>query len=200
MTLSDPAGHLDRVFAFALELDKLKAVLRRSRPSGLDRYENSAEHSWHVCLLALSLAAYADPPVDAVRVTELLLVHDIPEIDAGDTIVYGRGDAVVADERRAAARVFGLLPEPQAARLFQRWEEFEARETAEARFAYAMDRLMPVLHNLESGGRTWREHGITLDQVIAVNQAIGTACPAVWRHVRGRIEQHFARQSTKEAP
>lgn len=186
------ATELDRVIAFAMELDKLKAVLRRTRPTGLDRHENSAEHSWHVALLALALARHAEPPVDAVRVVELLLVHDVPEIDAGDTIVYRRGDATREGERHAAIRVFGLLPEPEASRFLERWEEFEARDTPEARFAYAMDRLMPVLHNLQADGQTWRENDVSLDQVLAVNQAIGAACPAIWEHVRGRIERHFA--------
>ncbi|HTM00827.1 MAG TPA: HD domain-containing protein [Candidatus Omnitrophota bacterium] len=194
------SADLDRVIAFALELDKLKAVLRRTRPSNLDRPENSAEHSWHVALLASSLAPYADPPVDLARVTELLLVHDVPEIDAGDTIVYGRAPGAVAEERRAAARVFGLLPDPQGSLFLARWEEFEARETAEARFAYAVDRVMPVLHNLRDGGRTWRENGIALDQVLAVNQAIGAACPALWEHVKRRVEDHFAHAQAKEIP
>jgi putative hydrolase of HD superfamily len=199
MTPSPATADVDRVIAFALELDKLKVVLRRTKPTGLDRYENSAEHSWQVSLLALALARHAEPRVDPVRVVELLLVHDVPEIDAGDTIVYRRGDATREGERRAAARLFGLLPEPEAARFLQRWEEFEARETPEARFAYAMDRLMPVLHNLENGGQTWSENDVPLDRVLAVNEAIGSACPAVWERIRGRIVEHFERNSAKES-
>jgi putative hydrolase of HD superfamily len=199
-SLSITAADLDRVIAFAMELDKLKAILRHTRPPGLGRHENSAEHSWHVALLALALARHAEPLVDPVRVIELLLVHDVPEIDAGDTIVYRRGDATREGERRAAGRVFGLLPEPEATRFLRRWEEFEARDTPEARFAYAMDRLMPVLHNLHMDGQTWRENDVTIDQVLAVNEAIGAACPAIWEHVRGRIERHFAeaRDQNKE--
>ena len=158
----------------------------------LERFASFAEHSWHVALLALALARHAEPPVDPVRVVELLLVHDVPEIDAGDTIVYRRGEATREGERRAAARVFGLLPEHEATRFLACWEEFEACDTPEARFAYAMDRLMPVLHNLHANGQTWRENDVSLDQVLAVNQAIGAACPAIWEHVRVRIERHFA--------
>lgn len=183
---------IERALSFAIELDKLKAVLRRSRPSGLDRYENSAEHSWHVCLLALAMAPHAAPQVDVTRVVEMLLVHDIPEIDAGDLIIYAEDrEAYLGAERRAAERIFGMLPEPQAAWTRSRWEEFAARETLEAKFAYAMDRLMPVLHNLESGGQTWRENDVPLERVLAINEAIGEACPAVWADVVERIRSLF---------
>jgi 5'-deoxynucleotidase YfbR-like HD superfamily hydrolase len=190
---SPAAFDLDRVIAFALELDKLKAILRRTKPTGLDRYENSAEHSWQVSVLALAMAPYAEPPVDPVRVVELLLVHDVPEIDAGDTIIYARGADTREGERHAAARVFGLLPEPQGSRFLCRWEEFEARETPDSRFAYAMDRLMPLLHNLHNGGQSWRENDVPLARVLAVNEAIAAACPAVWDRIKPEIESHFAR-------
>lgn len=183
---------IERAVSFAIELDKLKAILRRSRPSGLDRYENSAEHSWHVCLLALAMAPHAKPAVDVTRVVEMLLVHDIPEIDAGDLIIYAEDrEAYLDAERRAAGRIFGMLPEPQASWVRSRWEEFVARETPEAKFAYAMDRLMPVLHNLESGGVTWRENDVPLERVLAINEAIGQACPAVWADVVERIRSLF---------
>lgn len=192
MTGGLQANDLDRIFEFMLELDRLKAVLRRSKPVGLDRHENSAEHSWQVCVLALLLARHGREPVDIVRVVEILLVHDIPEIEAGDEIVYERPSAArVAAERAAARKTFGLLPEREAAWLLSRWEEYEARETKEAVFAYAIDRLMPVLQNIRRGGRGWRDNGISREQVLAVNTAIGTACPGVWERVRPRIEALF---------
>lgn len=179
---------LAKVFAFIIELDRLKAVLRKTRPVGLDRYENSAEHSWQLCLLALSLKGYAEPAINAARVVELLLVHDIPEIDTGDRIVYqGRDDLEQSRERAAAQRIFGLLPPQQAELLLSRWEEFDARQTPEARFAYAIDRLMPVLHNLFNDGQSWRENKVPLSKVLSVNVAIGHAVPAVWRELEGRI-------------
>ncbi|MGE5176135.1 MAG: HD domain-containing protein [Hyphomicrobiales bacterium] len=187
------SADLERITAFALELDGLKRVERRTRPRILDRPENSAEHSWHVCLLAMALLPEAEPPVDAARVVELLLVHDVPEIDAGDQLVYRRAPAERRTaERRGAERVFGLLPPDRAARFLARWEEFEARETPEARYAYAMDRLMPLLHNLDAAGRGWREHGVVLEQVLALNAPIGEACPRVWERVRRRIEEAAA--------
>lgn len=199
---------LQRIFAFILEVDQLKAVLRKTKPVGVDRYENSAEHSWQLCLMAQLLLPYASATVDIVRVVEILLVHDIPEIDAGDQIVYqGPSTARAAAERAGARRIFGLLPESQARWCLERWEEFEARETPEAVFAYAVDRLVPTLQNLHRNGGSWRENGIPLDRVIAVNSAVGLACPAVWEHVHELLRQaadagmfsHADRESSERA-
>lgn len=134
------------------------------------------------------LASHTRQPVDLARVVELLLVHDIPEIEAGDQIVYQTGtrDRFAAEEE-AARRIFGLLPEPQAQWCMARWEEFEARATPEAVFAYAIDRLMPVLHNLQSSGQSWTENRVPLEKVLAVNAAIGDALPSVWEHVRTAV-------------
>ena len=183
------SGDLDRIFNFMIELDRLKAVLRRTKPVGLDRYENPAEHSWQICVLAVLMAPHAREPVDIARVVEILLVHDIPEIEAGDQFIYqAGGEARAAAELEAARHTFGLLPWPQAEWFMERWQEFESRETNEARFAYAMDRLMPVLQNLRNNGQSWRENGVPREKVLEVNAAIGDACPAVWQHVRGLIE------------
>ncbi len=185
---------LGRITCFILEMDKLKAVLRKTKPVGLDRHENSAEHSWQVSLLALLLAPHAREPVDVLRVVEILLIHDIPEIDSGDRIVYEVPIAARASaERRAAHRIFGLLPESQAEWCLSRWEEYEARASKEAVFAYAVDRLMPVLQNLENGGQSWRENKVPMERVLTVNAAIGEALPAVWERVRTLVEE-FARK------
>jgi 5'-deoxynucleotidase YfbR-like HD superfamily hydrolase len=182
------SGDLERIIQFITEMDKLKAVLRRTKPVGLDRYENSAEHSWQVSLLALLLAPHARQPVDPVRVVEILLVHDIPEIDSGDQIVYeGHSEKRAAAERMGARRIFGMLPEPRASWCMSRWEEYEARQSNEAVFAYAVDRLMPVLQNLENGGQSWRENKVPFEKVLAVNAAIGEALPSVWEHVQLRL-------------
>jgi putative hydrolase of HD superfamily len=181
---------LQKIFNFIIEVDKLKAVLRKTRPVGLDRYENIAEHSWQVCLLAQLLSPYASTPLDIVRVTELLLVHDIPEIDIGDQIVYqAKDDGRAAAEREAAARIFGLLPVHQAAWLMSRWQEYEDRKTREAIFAYAIDRLMPVLHNINNNGQSWRENRVTLEKILAVNGVIAAACPSVWEYVQDILMQ-----------
>lgn len=184
---------LHRVFNFILELDKLKSVLRKTKPLGCDRYENSAEHSWQVCMLALLLAKEAPQPIDIVRVIELLLVHDIPEIDCGDLIVYGPKDAETTEaEKKAAERIFGLLPEPHATWCLYRWEEYEARQSDEAIFAYAIDRLMPVLQNLRNHGQSWMENSVPIERVLSVNAVIGNALPSVWQHVQSLIHDFAA--------
>ena len=184
------ASALDDRLAFVLELERLKAVLRRTKPIGLERYENSAEHSWQIAVLAMVFVDLADEPVDLGRVVRMLLVHDIPEIDAGDTFVYAdqaRADQAPVEEA-AARRLFGLLPEPMGSELLGLWLEFEASATPEARFARAMDRLMPVLQNLNNEAQSWREHGITRAQVEGKNHIIGHASRTLWEEVSARLE------------
>lgn len=179
---------IDQIFRFILELDKLKSVLRKTKPLGCDRYENAAEHSWQVCLLALLLAKESPKQINIARVVEILLIHDIPEIDAGDQIVYqNHSDERLREERKAAQRIFGLLPEPQSSWCLERWEEYEARGSDEAIFAYAIDRLMPVLQNLNNSGQSWIENKVSLEKVLKVNAAIGSALPSVWADVESLI-------------
>lgn len=181
--------NLDQVFRFILELEKLKAILRRTKPLGCDRYENAAEHSWQVSLLALLLAEHSAKPINIARVVEMLLVHDIPEIDAGDQIVYEhQNEKRHEEEKKAAERIFGLLPEPQSSWCLGRWQEYEARQSDEAKFAYAIDRLMPVLQNLNNAGQSWTENQVPLDSILRVNAAIGEALPSVWQHVMPMIK------------
>ncbi len=158
---------LAQQMAFIIEIDQLKTVLRRTLIADGSRLENSAEHSWHLAMAALVLAEHSDEPVDLPRVLKMLLVHDIVEIDAGDTFYYDEAGRQDKDEReqRAADRLFGLLPDDQKAELRAYWDEFEARQTAEARFANALDRLMPLIHNTLNDGHTWRKNRISLEQV-----------------------------------
>jgi len=182
---------MQQIVDFILELDRLKGVTRKTRPLGLERYENSAEHSWQIALLAYSLAQYAREEIDINRVVCMLLVHDIGEIDTGDTIVYAEGgwDERKAAERVAALRIFGLLPEPQRERFMALWQEFEDGKTAEARFAHAADRAMPVLLNLANNGQSWRENGITHERVLRrVAPPIKEGCPALWEYLEARLE------------
>ncbi len=183
---------MQQIIDFVLELDKLKGVTRKTRPLGLDRQENSAEHSWQIALLAATLVQYADQPVNVDHVIAMLLVHDIGEIDTGDTIAYAIGgwDERKAAELAAVERIFGLLPEPHASRFLDLWKEFEAGETAEARFANAADRAMPVLLNLANNGQSWRENGITHERVIGrVAGQIHAGCPALWRYLEVRLAE-----------
>lgn len=182
---------MERVVEFVLELDRLKAVTRKVKPLGQDRYENSAEHSWHLAMLALSMAPHAEPGTDMDRVIRMLLVHDIGEIDTGDTLFFieaGRQDRKVAEEQ-AVIRILGLLPDGQGAPLLDLWREFEAGTSREARFAQAMDRAAPVLLNLANDGQSWRENGVRYEQVVArVGPPIAAGCPALWNHIAGRLD------------
>jgi putative hydrolases of HD superfamily len=182
---------MQQVVDFILELDKLKGVTRKTRPIGLDRYENSAEHSWQLALLATALVRFAENEINLDRVISMLLVHDVGEIDTGDTMVFVEGgwEERKAAELVAVKRIFGLLPEPQGGRLLALWEEFEKGQTPEARFANAVDRAMPVLINLASGGGSWRENGITHERVVRrVAPQIRDGCPALWAYLEERLE------------
>ena len=181
---------MQQVIDFILELDKLKGVTRKTRPIGLDRYENSAEHSWQIAMLASSLAHYAETAVDLDRVIGMLLVHDIGEIDTGDTMVYVEGgwEERKAAERAAVERIFGLLPDMHSTRFLALWQEFEEGTTPEARFANAADRAMPVLLNLANDGQSWRENGISHERVIGrIAEPIRAGCPALWEYLEVRL-------------
>jgi len=183
---------VQQVVDFILELDKLKGVTRKVRPVGLSRYENPAEHSWQIAMLAASLASYAESPVDINRVILMLLVHDIGEIDAGDTMVFVEGgwEERKAAELAAVTRIFSMLPEGGGTPFLALWIEFEEGNTAESRFAHSVDRAMPVLLNLSNNGQSWRENGISYERVVQrIAPEINAGCPALWEYVKGRLEQ-----------
>ena len=184
------SDRLTRLMSFILEVDELKQVKRRTHLLGDGRRENDAEHSWHLALMVILLSEFAAERVDLLRVLKMALIHDIVEIDAGDTFCYdeaGNEDRVVR-EQAAARRLFYLLPGDLAESMCQLWEEFEARETPEARFAASLDRLQPLLLNYHSGGTAWQENGVTFEQVIEKNRQIARGAPLLWRYVRGLIE------------
>jgi putative hydrolases of HD superfamily len=185
---------MQQIVDFILELDKLKGVTRKNRPLGLERYENSAEHSWQIALLASSLSRYAETALDMNRVVAMLLVHDIGEIDTGDTIVYAVGgwEERKAAELAAVTRIFGMLPEPHRSNFLDLWVEFEAAETPEARFANAADRAMPALLNLANNGQSWRENGISYDRVVdRIGPPIKAGCPPLWEYLQARLEEEL---------
>jgi putative hydrolase of HD superfamily len=183
---------LDRQMRFVTEIDNLKGVLRQTMLAGPGRRENSAEHSWHLAMMAVTLAEHAPPGTDIGRVTAMVLLHDLVEIDAGDLFAYA-DDAQQARqeqaERAAADRIFALLPDGQAGELRGLWDEFEDRRTPEARFARGLDRLQPMLANLTAGGGTWKEHGITADQVLAKVRLIEDGSPALGRYARDLVDR-----------
>ncbi|MDE1711734.1 HD domain-containing protein (plasmid) [Chromobacterium amazonense] len=183
---------MQNIIDFVLEMDKLKQVTRKTKVLNSERYENSAEHSWQIALLAASLQPYAKEPVDINRVIGMLLVHDIGEIETGDTIVYAEDgwEERKAQELACVTRIFGMLPAEQGQRFLALWREFESGETAEARFAHAADRAMPVLLNLANQGQSWLENGIRHEQVVArVAPPIREGCPALWAYLEGRLQE-----------
>ncbi len=186
------SGRLSSQLGFILEIDRLKTVLRRTELADGSRLENSAEHSWHIALAAVMLAEHAESAgqdVDVGRVVRMLLVHDVVEIDAGDTYAYDEAghDDKEEREREAAERIFGLLPEDQSGEIWELWEEFEARRTPEARFANAVDRLMPMIHNYVTEGAAWRRHGVRSHQVLERNRTIADGAPELWEFARRMI-------------
>lgn len=195
--MSDP--RLSRQIAFLTEADKLKRVLRRTLIADGSRRENSAEHSWHIVLLAMVLREYASEPLNFEHALEMLAVHDLVEIDAGDTFAYdGEGNNTRADrEARAADRLFRLLPPDSGAAFRSLWEEFEAFQTREARFANAVDRLQPFLQNLATQGGTWRIYNPTREQVFERMSPVRTTLPTLWPFVQEAIEEYFGRTARK---
>jgi len=180
--LPSAPDRLARQLRFILEIDRLKGVLRRTLLTDGSRRENSAEHSWHIALAAVLLAEHATEEVDTARVVKMLLVHDVVEIDAGDTYAYdvAAHDDKEERERAAAGRIFGLLPDDQEGEMWALWEEFEGGETAESRFANAIDRLQPMLHNYATEGMAWQQHGVVSSQVLQRNRVIGDGAPSLW--------------------
>ena len=177
---------LEAQIQFILEIDKLKTVLRQSSIISEDRRENSAEHSWHLAVMAILLAEHAAEPVDLYRVIKMVLIHDLVEIDAGDTFCYDeQGNLNKAEREQACAdRILAVLPQDQASELRTLWEEFEARDTADSRFAAALDRLQPMLLNYHTEGAAWRRHGISMEQVQKRNSPMGEGAPALWQYAK----------------
>jgi len=197
------SSRLAQQIQFIVEIDKLKSVLRQTLLTDGSRQENSAEHSWHLAIMAIVLAEYASSSdVDVLHVIKMLLVHDLVEIDAGDTFCYDMQgyQTKAVREAQAATRLFGLLPEEQGAELRAIWEEFETKETAAARFAAALDRLQPLLHNQQTRGGTWQIHGITHYQVLRRVYPIKAGAPALWPFVQQVLEECIAAGYLKPKP
>lgn len=181
---------ITQILDFMVEIEKLKAVSRQTRPVGLKRYENSAEHSWHVCLSALLLKDYANEAIDINHVIKMLLVHDLGEIDVGDTIVYN-SDTIEnkSKEANCVNRLLAILPENQRDEYLSLWLECEAGETPEAKFAKAVDRIPPLLHNINDDGHSWKSNNIAKEKVFALNHHdISQGSNKVWQVVKQKLE------------
>ncbi|MDG1375673.1 MAG: HD domain-containing protein [Yoonia sp.] len=187
---------IDQQLAFLAEADKLKSVERGTTLHDKSRQENSGEHSWHIALYALIMAEHATRPVDVSRVIKMLLVHDLVEIDAGDVPIHSAAArdtaAQNAAEQAAADRIFGLLPPDQAQDLRALWEEFEAAETDDAIFAKSIDRVQPVISNLEAGGASWIDYNVTREQLeTRVASKVKRGAPVIWEALKLRIDAWF---------
>ncbi|MEJ2425469.1 MAG: HD domain-containing protein [Candidatus Thiodiazotropha sp.] len=181
---------IEKILSFIVEIEKLKDVHRKTKPVGLQRFENSAEHSWHVCLTALMLKDFANDEIDINRVIKMLLIHDLGEIDAGDTIIYSsETDEIKAKEAAGISRLLNILPDGMENEFLDLWHEFESGETANSRFAKAIDRVPPLLHNIHGGGHSWKKHGITKDKVFSINQRIEAGSKELWVVMRSKLEE-----------
>ncbi|MER3491821.1 MAG: phosphohydrolase [Mastigocladus sp. ERB_26_2] len=187
-------NRLTQQIQFIIEIDKLKQILRQTLLTDGSHQENSAEHSWHIAVMAVVLAEYAPAGTDILRAIKMLLIHDLVEIDAGDTFCYDvQGNLSKAEkEAEAARRLFGLLPVDQERELRSLWEEFELQQTPTAHFAAALDRIQPLLHNQQTQGGTWRIHGISREQVMRRVAPVEVGAPELWLFVEQLIDDCVA--------
>lgn len=185
-----PESFLQQI-RFIREIDQVKYIQRKTKLFNSDRRENDAEHSWHLAMMALVLAEHSNVPVDLLKVVKMVLIHDIVEIDAGDTFMYDtqKNHSNTDEERLAANRIFGLLPPQQAKELIAIWEEFEAGETAEAKFARSMDRLEPLLQNTSNNGGTWAEFGVSYEKVHYKKSVIREGSEIIWEFAEALIDE-----------
>jgi len=181
---------IEKILNFIIEIEKLKDVIRKTRPVGLNRYENSAEHSWHVCLSALMLKDYANENINIDRVIKMLLIHDLGEIDAGDTIIYeSETEENKNKEAKGLERILRFLPKSEFNTYFELWQEFEMGESPDSKYAKAIDRVPPLLHNLYGDGHSWRENNISKEQVFEVNSRIKNGSKKLWDAIKSKLEQ-----------
>ena len=183
---------LKQQLSFLMEIDKQKEIIRQTYLADGSRKETDAEHAWHLAVMCMVLSEYANEPIDVSRTVMMLLTHDLVEIDAGDTYAYDtEGNKTKQDrERRAADRIYGLLPDGQREELRSLWEEFEAMETPEAKFANAIDKIQPVLLTDQADGKSWKEHGVCLSQILSRNARTHEGSEILWRFIREMIEQN----------
>ena len=186
-------NRLEQQLQFILEIDKVKKIIRQTPLSDASRKENDAEHSWHIALMAYLLQEYVEEPVEVSKVMLMVLIHDLVEIDAGDTYAYDTEGAKTKDERerKAADRIFGLLPEEQGMYLKALWEEFEAYETAEAKYAHMLDNFQPLLLNDAAGGISWTEHQVKKSQIYKRNEKVEETSATIWKCMQDKIDKHI---------
>lgn len=191
---------LEQQLKFIVEIDKVKNIFRQTYLADGRRKENDAEHSWHIALMAYLLQEYAEETVDVPKVMLMVLIHDLVEIDAGDTYAYDSEGAKTKRERevKAAERIFGILPEDQGAYLRELWDEFEEYETADAKYAHLLDNFQPLLLNDASDGKSWKEHTVQKDQIYKRNEKIPETSAEIWKKMQDIIQKHIDLGHVKE--
>ena len=184
---------LQKQMEFIVEVDKVKKIMRQTYLSDASRKEDDAEHSWHLALMAVLLKEYSNEEVDLTIVIPMVLIHDLVEIDAGDTYAYSGESAAVTEarERKAAERVFGILPEDQGKVFRDLWEEFEAYQTPEAKFAHVLDNCQPMLLNDASNGLSWTEHQVRKSQIYKRNEHTAEGSRKIWNYMQSLIQKHI---------
>lgn len=192
---------LQKQMEFIIEVDRLKDIIRQTHLTNGERKENDAEHSWHLALMAVFLSEYSKEPVDVLQVIKMVLIHDLVEIDAGDTYLYdeaGNGTKA-AREQKAAERIFHILPKDQAEELFGLWREFEERKTPESKFANTLDRIQPILLNDATEGRAWREHDVCIDQIMSKNEYTSQGSDVLWAYIQEVFEKNIKNGNIKRS-
>jgi putative hydrolase of HD superfamily len=187
---------MEKQFQFIEEIDKEKLIGRQTYLTDTARKENDAEHAWHMAVMTILLSEYANEKIDVLKTVTMLLIHDIVEIDAGDTYAYDAEGAKTQREReeKAAERIFGMLPEDQAKKFRDLWEEFEAKKTPEAKFARTMDNIQPMMLNSKTGGKAWMEHGVHISQILKRNEVTPEGSKELWNYAR----EHFIEPNVKK--
>ena len=190
---------LEKQISFIVEIDKVKNIFRQTLLADGNRKENDAEHSWHIALMAILLKEYAEEEVDVLKVMTMVLLHDLVEIDAGDTYAYDTVAAASKRERevKAADRIFGMLPEDQGSYFRALWDEFEEYETADAKYAHLLDNFQPLLLNDASGGISWREHGVKKSQIYKRNERIEETSETIWKKIQELVDKNIALGNVK---
>lgn len=191
---------LEQQVQFILEIDKVKNIFRQTYLSDRNRKENDAEHSWHIAIMAILLQEYAEESVDALKVMTMVLLHDLVEIDAGDTYAYDVDGAATKRERelKAAERIFGILPEDQGKYFRELWDEFEEYETADAKYAHLLDNFQPLLLNHASGGVSWVEHEVKKSQIYKRNDRIEETSKVIWEYMKSVVDENISKGNVRD--
>lgn len=196
-----PSERLQKQIDFIVEIDKMKKIFRQNVVIGTNRNENDAEHSWHLAVMAMLLSEYAESKnLDNLKVLKMILIHDLVEIDAGDTFCYDEKGYEDKEERerKAAQRIFSILPPDQGREILELWQEFEELKTPEARFAASLDRLQPLILNYHTQGHTWQRPGVNKEKVYKRNEILQKGAPELWKYVEEIVEDSIKKGYLKD--